>query len=115
MPSELSNVLTPCIGFFLNVVISIAIGAAKRDILRGLVWGVLLGPIGWLITILLPSGRKPKDEEAVTSRADRDLARTPREDKTPRAAKPNDKELCYLCGKRLAEEELESRVCQACR
>jgi hypothetical protein len=27
----------------------------------------------------------------------------------------DEKELCYLCGKRLKEEELPSRVCRACR
>jgi hypothetical protein len=33
------------------------IGRARGRISSGLVWGVLLGPLGWLVTALLPDHR----------------------------------------------------------
>lgn len=35
------------------------IGWRKKQVVSGIVWGGLLGPVGWLVTLLLPS-RGPK-------------------------------------------------------
>ena len=34
-----------------------AIGSTRRQIFSGLVWGVILGPIGWVIVFMLPDLR----------------------------------------------------------
>lgn len=44
----------------IGAVVGLLIGQAKRRVFAGVVLGLLAGPLGWLITALLPVGVDPK-------------------------------------------------------
>jgi hypothetical protein len=44
-------------GSVISAVIGGMIGSVRNQITSGVVWGLLLGPLGWLITFLLPDQR----------------------------------------------------------
>lgn len=43
-----------CVGFIFFGAIGVLIGQRKGRPLAGMVWGMLLGPFGWLLMALLP-------------------------------------------------------------
>jgi len=49
--------------FIVSVVIGCLIGSAKGRFASGLIWSVLLGPLGVLIVLCLPNLTKQKEEE----------------------------------------------------
>jgi hypothetical protein len=108
-----------CAGLLVNVVISTLVGAAKNDVVAGLVYGLLLGPIGWLIVLVSPAKRRRAKEEYASGPGQHSQRDEVQSRQIAAPAKPErkrtEKELCYFCGKPLEPTELALRVCQACR
>jgi hypothetical protein len=52
------------IGILISGLIGAAIGQARGRAAAGLLWGLILGPLGWLITLLGPNYRKMEDDKA---------------------------------------------------
>ena len=46
------------IGILISGLIGAAIGQARGRAGAGLIWGLILGPLGWLITLLGPNYKK---------------------------------------------------------
>lgn len=42
------------VGVFVNAGVGLILGASKDRTLNGLLWGLLFGPLGWIIILLLP-------------------------------------------------------------
>ena len=108
---------TYCIAFFINVFVGFLIGCAKNDIVRGVVWAIVLGPVGWVITLLVPATPSRKTEMEDSAESGKNSARG---DKSPTKARQpakqlSENELCYQCGKVLGPDELKSRVCRSCQ
>ena len=84
------------------------------------IWDYLIGYSNWIILAVIVGvvvlrmvlkSRTPTPQPSLPQRPRAE----PQAAGAAEAATASDKELCYLCGKRLEADELASRVCQACR
>jgi hypothetical protein len=50
----MSEFLPYILGSVASGMIGGLIGARRKQVVSGVVWGALLGPVGWIIVILLP-------------------------------------------------------------
>ena len=73
---------------FIGAVVGGLIGSKHNQVGSGVVWGALLGPIGWIITLVLPDAR-PKCPEC-------------------RGAIPEDARRCQHCGFVFGEAKLQN-------